>query len=453
LRIAHEMPSDQTSAALLRSIARAQARLGLANEAKQTFIQAHQLADAIEDPLGRAELLQSIAQAEADAGTAIEATGTFEASLKIAEAVEIHQSSQCVVIPEPERRLAYLLEALAEQQARAGDISHALRAARAIRCDEPTRARALQTVAEIQVQRGLQAEAGVILKEALDAVHAPQAPYWPSCPRVLRKAPDASFYVELLCAVAKAQAVAGLMQDAAATLEQALQLVPAIKGSSLTKADFSRSLALSQIAAAESKAGLKPQSAATLERAAQASSEIGEAKDRVAALSRLGRTQHEAGRVQDAAGSFDTALALARGVENGAQRAIALLHVVDAKIEAGLAADATDSLAEALEATRSIADKSGRVALLSRIAQAQDKAGRPQDAAFTYPEALDAGDAATSQGARINLLLTAIRQWPGQQQNAKLIAEAAPRLLRMVQSIDERRRAEVLIVIANALPN
>jgi tetratricopeptide (TPR) repeat protein len=179
----------------------------------------------------------------------------------------------------------------------------------------------LQTVAEIQVQGGLQAEAGVILKEALDAVHAPQAPYWPSCPRVLRNAPDASFYVELLCAVAKAQAVAGLMQDAAATLEQALQLVPTIKGSSLMKADFSRSLALSQIAAAESKAGLKPQSAATLERAAQASSEIGEAKNRVAALSRLGRTQHEAGRVQDAAGSFDTALALARGVENGAQRA------------------------------------------------------------------------------------------------------------------------------------
>jgi hypothetical protein len=28
-----------------------------------------------------------------------------------------------------------------------------------------------------------------------------------------------------------------------------------------------------------------------------------------------------------------------------------------------------------------------------------------------------------------------------------------PQLLRMAQSIDERRRAEVLIVIANALPN
>jgi hypothetical protein len=44
-------------------------------------------------------------------------------------------------------------------------------------------------------------------------------------------------------------------------------------------------------------------------------------------------------------------------------------------------------------------------------------------------------------------------QWPGQQQDAKLIAESVPRLLRMVQLIDERRRAEVLIVIANALPN
>jgi hypothetical protein len=46
-----------------------------------------------------------------------------------------------------------------------------------------------------------------------------------------------------------------------------------------------------------------------------------------------------------------------------------------------------------------------------------------------------------------------IRPWPGQLQDADLIAESAPRLLRMAQSIDERRRAEALIVIADALPN
>jgi hypothetical protein len=164
LRIVHSIPSDQRSrVTALRSIARAQASLGSANEARETFTEAHQLADAFEDPLSRAELLQSIAQAEADAGMAIEAAGTFEASLKIAEAVAIHESSECVVFPAPESRLAVLLKALAGQQARAGNIANALRAARSIKYDQPIRARALQMVAEIQVQHGPQTEAGVAL--------------------------------------------------------------------------------------------------------------------------------------------------------------------------------------------------------------------------------------------------------------------------------------------------
>jgi hypothetical protein len=52
-----------------------------------------------------------------------------------------------------------------------------------------------------------------------------------------------------------------------------------------------------------------------------------------------------------------------------------------------------------------------------------------------------------------NLLFSAIRPWPGQKRDPKLIAESVPQLLRMAQSIDERRRAEVLIVTANALSN
>lgn len=146
----------------LRSIAGAQASLGSVNEARQTFIAAHQLADAFESQLSHAELLLTIAQAEAAAGMATEATGTFEASLKIAEAVEIHESLECVVFPEPESRLSALLKALAEQQARAGNLPDALRAARAIKYDEPTHARALQIVAEIQAQRGLRNEAGAV---------------------------------------------------------------------------------------------------------------------------------------------------------------------------------------------------------------------------------------------------------------------------------------------------
>jgi hypothetical protein len=156
---------------------------------------------------------------------------------------------------------------------------------------------------------------------------------------------------------------------------------------------------------------------------------------------------------QQAAASFDAALALACGLENGAQRATGLFNVVDAKREVGLAADATAILGEALVAIRSIADKPGRVALLRRIAHVQDRLGHPQDAAVTYAEALDAVDAATPDWKRTNLLFLAIHPSPGQLQDPDLIAESVPRLPRMAQSIDERRRAEALIVIADALPN
>jgi tetratricopeptide (TPR) repeat protein len=297
LRIAHSIPPGQKPrVTALRSIARAQASLGSVNKARQTFIEAHQLADAFESQLSHAELLLTIAQAETAAGMATEATGTFDASLKIAEAVEIHESPECVVFPEPESRLSALLKALAEQQARAGNVPDALRAARAIKYDESTRARALQIVAEIQVQRGLQNEAGTVLKEALDAARASQTPsHWASCPRVLHTAAEGS--VDLLCSVAKAQAVAGLMQDATTTLEEALQFIPMIHGISVLKADVSRSFALSEIAEAQSEAGLEPQSTATFERAAQASSEVGEAMGRIMALNRLGRAQYKSGRV------------------------------------------------------------------------------------------------------------------------------------------------------------
>ena len=62
-------------------------------------------------------------------------------------------------------------------------------------------------------------------------------------------------------------------------------------------------------------------------------------------------------------------------------------------------------------------------------------------------------DAATPDWKRTNLLFSAIRPWPGQLRDADLIAESVPQLLRMTQSIDERRRAEALMVIADALPD
>ena len=63
LRIAPLIPSDQASrVTALRSIAGAQARLGLTAEAREMFSQARQIADALEDQLSRAEALKSVAQ-------------------------------------------------------------------------------------------------------------------------------------------------------------------------------------------------------------------------------------------------------------------------------------------------------------------------------------------------------------------------------------------------------
>jgi len=69
-----------------------------------------------------------------------------------------------------------------------------------------------------------------------------------------------------------------------------------------------------------------------------------------------------------------------------------------------------------------------------------------------YAEALDALEATDNPGQRRSLLFTVIRGWPGQQQDARLVADSAPRLLRINDAIDDKQNAAVLILIAKALP-
>jgi tetratricopeptide (TPR) repeat protein len=457
LRVVQLIPSGQMSrVTALRSIASAQARLGSTTEAKETFIEARQFADDLADQLSRAEMLHSVAKAEAEAGMAAEANSAFEASLKLAAALEISADPSCTVSLAPETRLAVLLAALAEQQARAGSISGALQTARSIKYDLPTRARALRMIAGMQTQSGAQIEAGLILKEALEVVHDSQTPpeIWPSCSLVRHIGASAELYVEMLSDVAKAQAKAGFIEDAAATLVAALQVVPTIKDNSVQKADVATSLVLTKIAEALSEAGLGPQSAATFERAAQAASEVREARWHVMALARLGRAQYQVGRVAEATRTFDDALELARTIENYPERASGLLTVLDAEVQVGLAIDTDTILLHAIEATRSIADPSKRVFLLVRIALAQEKAGRLRGAVDTYREALEAVDATSDKRARINVLFLGVRGWLGQAPVTRLIAESAPQVVRIAQSIEnELSRAEALVVIAKALPN
>jgi tetratricopeptide (TPR) repeat protein len=458
LRIAHSIPPDQKArVTALDSIGRAQATLGLTNEAKDTFAQAHQLASSLADQLDGAEALLSVAKAEAEAAMATDAVSIFAESLQRAEALEIRASSSstCMVFPSPEQRLDGLLKAIAEQQARAGNIADALQTARSIKYFPHIRVEALRTIGELRAQSGAQSEAAPILKEALAAARASQSPpeHWPSCPHMHYTGASAEFYAEMLCTISETQAKTGQIEDAAATLETALQLVPTIKDGPLWKADVSRSLALSAIAEAQSEVGLKPQSVTSFARAAQAASEVREPQHRIMALTKLARAQHRDGRVNDSIGTFDEALAVARTLENMAERANSLLSIVDAKVDLGLATDADGILAAALDATRSIPDKSKRVALLSRIAGLHQKAGRLQDGVATYAEALDGLDATDSEWQRTNSLFSLIRGWPGHPLDPRLLAASAPRVIRIADSINGKRRSEALILIAKALPN
>jgi tetratricopeptide (TPR) repeat protein len=471
LRIAQLIPSGQASRVTAwRSIAGAQARLRMESEAKETFTQTHQLADALADQLSRAEVLYSLAQGKAEARMAAKGTNAFEESLKLAETVaatpELLASSPCMSSASAETRLDGLLKVLAEQQARAGSLSDALRAVRSIKYALSVKAEALQAIAEIQARRGLQNEARLILKEALEAVHASQTPieYWPSCPKARHLAATKSSLVDGLCAVAKAQARAGLNEDAAATLEEALQVIPAIEDNPVVKADTTGLLwflkadvekiqALSAVAVAQNEAGFQAQSGATLERAMGAVADLSDVRSRISALITLGRTQYQVGRVAEATGAFDTALELARARDDDDNPL--LWSVLDAQVAAGLTADAEVILVQKLETARSIADESRRVLFFSRIAWAQEKMGRHEDAVATYREALETVDAITDEWRRSNMfgliqqgaLLVGVR-------TARLIAESAPQVARIAQSIQgELRRSDALVVIANALPN
>jgi tetratricopeptide (TPR) repeat protein len=458
LRVAGLIPSDHPAlVSTLRVIAGAEAKLGLENEAKQTFVTVDLLADSLEDPLGHAEALQAIAKAEAEAGMATEADRDFLKALALAAAFEISAGSPCIVFPSAESRLESLLRLLAEQQARAGDVSSSLNVARAIKYNANTRTEALVAIAAILSQVGHQSEAGPVLKEALEAAASSQTPpeLWPSCRSVRHLAASGGLYIELLGKVAKAQARAGLIEDATLTLDAALQFVPTIKDSSIQTADLAKSLALSEIAMAQNETGLTSQSATTLERAAQAASQVNDHKFPLLALIKLGRAQGKTGHITDAAATFDKTEALARALPDATQRGLNLLDIFNARVEAGLAGETDDTLARSLEAARSIPAKSKPILLLRRIALAQEKQGRLQDAVATYQEVLEAVAANDAQGVRANGLFFAIRRMPGLVGDSRnLIAQTAPQALQIAQSIaDGLRRAEALVIIAEALPN
>jgi tetratricopeptide (TPR) repeat protein len=467
LQIAHSIPSgERPRIAALVAIAGAQTRRGLAGDARETLTQACRLAYALKDQLERAEALQSIGQGETEAGMVTEAEATFQGTLRQVESLDIPPSLSRCTFPTPEGRVEVLLRRLALGLAKAGSIADSLRTARAIRYDLAGRAEALRAVADMRAQAGRPDEAGVILKEARETVRASRTPpeSWRSCPLVRRGSFSAQFIVQMMTDVARAQAKAGLTDDAAATLKEALDAIPDIRddpliakdnsaGLAFLRADVAKVNALSAVARAQHDAGFPVQSAATFELAMQAAAELGDARHRILTFTTLGRDQHLVGRIAETTRAFDAALAAARSLDGGPARTGEFVNVLIARLEAGLTSEADAVLAEVRDATLKTAEGFPRVSWLQRIAWVQERMGRRDEAVATYRQALQAADAG-AKGARENQLMALIQGWPGSRLEPRWIAESAPQVARMAHAIeDPSRRSSALLALAQALPD
>jgi tetratricopeptide (TPR) repeat protein len=437
---------------VLREIAAAQARAGRQKDAQAMFDAALQLAYGWKDALERGEVLYGIAAAQASAGMKAAAAISFDQALQAAEAVRIVGEKNRIVIPSPENKLARLLRPLAMHAADEGDIPRALQIARAIRYDVVTRVGTLLTLADVQMRAGTSPEA--VLDEALVAARDPGSnmAQWPSFrdSGIIMKGSSAN--VRLLCDVGRAQARAGLMGDARASFDEALQTIigaqsiaPSAGALVTSSAD-----ALADIADAQREAGLKNTAHETLYRAAMAADAITPDRARAVALARVAEMQSKA--ADAAPDNFARALAVARELDES-ERAWALQAIAGAEANAGLHDAAALIFAEAIALAPKNGNKNGR--MFREIAGAQWRAGFIPEAAATFEQAF----AATMADERRTPLDVGelIRRIAYNDRGSELVV-ASPalgvRLLEAAETVTERlARAELLAAIARALPN
>jgi len=432
----------------MREIAAAQARAARREDAQATFDAALQLAYGWKDALERSEVLYTIAAAQAAAGMKAAADVTFDQALQAAEAVRIVGEKGRIVLPSPESRLARLLRPLAMHAAEEGDFTQALRIARSIPYDAATRVGTLLTLADLQMRAGASPEA--VLDEALAGARDPGSnmAQWPSFRDSGMKVKGSSANVRLLCDVGRAQARAGLKDDARASFDEALQTIvgaqsiaPSATGLPTASADT-----LADIADAQRETGLKDSAHETLYRAAMAADAVTRDRARAIALARVAAVQSKA---SDAApGNFVRALAVARALGDR-DRASALQGIASSEASAGLRDAAARTFAEAI----GLAHQDGR--MLRDIASAQWRAGLIGEAAATFEEAFAATMADTKR-TQFDLPELA-RRIAYNDRGSELVA-ASPRLgvrlLEAAQTVPESLpRAELLSAIARALPN
>jgi tetratricopeptide (TPR) repeat protein len=292
----------------LRDIAGAQAKAGQITEALQ-------LARSIKDDeyASRADALMHIAEAQAKAGLGKEAVATTQEALRaarskkdydpwglrwtaraLAEARHFPEALQIGQLHEKSREET--LNEVATAQAKAGQISEAVRLARSI-SDGNKRNWALSAVASAQAEAGQ-------FPEALNVVRSIE--------------PD-SDRANALTNIAEAQVKAGQAAQAIGTLEEATQAARSID------AEAFRASTLARIATVQTKVGLAKEGAATSQEALRIARSIKGELHRGMALITVGEEQLKAGQLSEAAATLEEAIQVARSMNDERDRSFFLL--------------------------------------------------------------------------------------------------------------------------------
>jgi tetratricopeptide (TPR) repeat protein len=265
----------------LAALAGAQAKAGDAQEAGKLLTDTLEATRTIKSDASRGWLIAAIVEAQAKAGN-------------IREALDLARS-----IKEDAWR-AEAVRAVVEAQARAGSIKEALDLARSIK-EDAWRGRAVRAIAEAQARAGH-------MREALETA---------------RSIKHEHARTEALSAVVTAQTKTGEAPEAGKILAEALDTARTIKEDSL------RASALRAIARAQLKAGDAREASKTLAESFETAHSIKEDLSRTGPLSAIAEAQARAGNVRDA-------LETVRRIEDGILRAWVLSVLTETLVEMGL---------------------------------------------------------------------------------------------------------------------
>ena len=234
--------------------------------------------------------------------------------------------------------------------------------------------------------------------------------------------------IQVLCAVADAQARAGLRDDAAAAFRKA-------EGRLATaQADEPIALGWTRVAEAYARAGMVPQFEAALERATEQVARITNGLTRGMMMETVARVYLQAGRPDDAT-------RIAGAIPAAEVKVPVLTLIAEACAEAGQGAHALDILAEAGQTAAALAEPHRRAAMLTAVANGYTQVGRPDMAIGTLADAERAA-ARVADPSRGAIAWTRLATAYG----AAGDLDAAQRIVRDID--DAMRRSEQFIALA-----